>query len=59
MITAFNEDYIKSEMKRVFEITKNCHIAVALRDTQTLYGEPEKLTKWTRITKEAAMECPA
>jgi hypothetical protein len=59
MITAFNEDYIKSEMKRVFEITKNCHIAVALRDTQTLYGEPEKLTKWTRITKEAAMEYPA
>ena len=56
MIAAFNEDFIRSEMKRVFEITKKCYVAVALRDTQTLYGEPERLTKWTKITKEAAIE---
>lgn len=56
MIAVFNEDFIRSEMKRVFEITKECYVAVALRDTQTLYGEPERLAKWTQITKEVAIE---
>ena len=56
MIATFNEDFIRNEMKRVFEITKECYVAVALRDTQTLYGEPERLAKWTKITKEAAIE---
>jgi hypothetical protein len=56
MIATFDENYIRNETKRVFEITKNCYVAVALRDTQTLYGKPGRLEKWTKITKQVAME---
>jgi hypothetical protein len=54
MIASFSEDYIREETRRVLEITRGCHVAIALRDTQTLYGKPERLAAWTRITKEVA-----
>ena len=55
MIGKFDEKYIADETKRVFEITKDCHVVVNLMDTQTLYGEPERLDKWVQITKEVAL----
>ena len=31
-------------------------MVVCLRDTQTLFGEPERVAKWTRISLEVASE---
>lgn len=57
MISTFDEDYIRAEIKRVFAITKNCRVAVSLRDTQTLSGHPERLTRWIEIAEELALQC--
>jgi hypothetical protein len=56
MISTFDERYIRTEMKRVFGITKDCIVAVSLRDTQTLSGHPEHLTRWIEIAKEVALQ---
>jgi len=54
MIATFNEEYIRHSMEEAFEITRNCCLVVSLRDTQTLFGEPERIRKWTQITLETA-----
>jgi hypothetical protein len=56
MITTFNEDFIRSEIDRVFRMTKDCCVAVSLRDTQNIEGNPSRLAKWTAIAKEIASE---
>lgn len=56
MIGHFDEKFIRDEMKRVFEITKECHVVASLMDTQTLYGEPQRLGRWVEISKEVALE---
>jgi hypothetical protein len=56
MITMFDEECIRRVMKRAFDITKECCVVVCLRDTQTLYGSPERVAQWTRIAVELASE---
>jgi hypothetical protein len=55
-ITMFDEDRIRRAMRRAFDITSDCCMVVCLRDTQTLFGEPERVAKWTRISLEVASE---
>lgn len=56
LITMYSEDRIRKHMKEGFEITKDCHVVASLRDTQTLYGEPERMSKWCDISMEVAKE---
>ncbi|NWG12906.1 MAG: hypothetical protein HXY20_05145 [Acidobacteria bacterium] len=56
MITLFNEDRIRATLRKAFEITRDCHVIVCLRDTQTLQGEPERAARWTRIALEVSEE---
>ena len=53
-IMTFDEKAVRAGMQRVFEITKDCHVVVSLRDTETVCGEPWRLTRWIEIVKEAA-----
>ncbi|VBB04962.1 Hypothetical protein LUCI_0168 [Lucifera butyrica] len=54
MISLYDENYIRGEIARAFEITKDCHVIVCLRDTQTLHGEPYRASRWTEIAMELA-----
>jgi hypothetical protein len=54
MIAIFDEDYIQRSMEEAFYITRDCCLVVSLRDTQTLFGEPDRIRSWTRITLDAA-----
>jgi len=56
MIATFDEEYIRETMEEAFDITSDCHLVVSLRDTQTLFNEPERISKWTRIAVETAMK---
>lgn len=56
MIVTFDEKHIRSELKKVFEITKGCHVIVSMRDTETVCNEPWRLSRWIEIAKEIAME---
>ena len=55
MIGKNDYKYVLEYMKNVFNITKGCHMAVSLMDTQTLYGEPQRLDRWVLAAKEAAL----
>jgi hypothetical protein len=56
MIATFDEEYIRRSMEEAIEITRGCCMVISLRDTQTLFGEPERIRRWTRITLETAMK---
>jgi len=56
MIGTFDEDFIRTELRRVFDITRGCVVAVSLRDVQTVEGEPRRLSRWAEIARETAAE---
>jgi hypothetical protein len=56
MIASYNEETIRRELAKGFDQMKGCCIIVCLRDTQTLFGEPERAAGWTRVAREVADE---
>ncbi len=56
MIASYSEDLIRSELGKGFDKLKGCHSIVCLRDTQTLFGEPQRAAGWTRVAQEVAQE---
>ena len=56
MIASYNEDLIRSELRKGFDKLRGCHSIVCLRDTQTLFGEPQRAAGWTRVAQEVAQE---
>jgi hypothetical protein len=56
MIASYNEDRIRKELREGFDRLKGCHVIVCLRDTQTLFGEPQRAAGWTRVAQEVAQE---
>jgi hypothetical protein len=54
MIASYDEEVIRRELAKGFEQMKSCHAIVCLRDTQTLFGEPERAAGWTRVAQEVA-----
>ena len=56
MIASYNENLIRSELRKGFDKLRGCHSIVCLRDTQTLFGEPQRAAGWTRVAQEVAQE---
>ena len=56
MIATFDKAFIRQTMERALYIARDCRLVISLRDTQTLFGEPERISTWTCITLETAMK---
>lgn len=56
MVTHFEEEPVRREIQEGFEITKNCHMVLSIRDVQTFNGRPDSITKWTDLAMELAQE---
>ena len=56
MIARYDEENIRKELRRGFDIMKGCNVIACLRDTQTLFGHPERAGGWTRVALEVASE---
>jgi hypothetical protein len=56
LIASFDEKTVRRELERGLDIAKGCCVVVCLRDTQTLFGEPQRAWKWTAIARELAAE---
>lgn len=56
MIASYNEEVIRRELRKGFDLMKGCHSIVCLRDTQTLFGQPQRAGGWTRVAQEVALE---
>jgi hypothetical protein len=56
LIASFDETILRKELKKGLDVAKECCVIVCLRDTQTLFGEPERAWKWTAIAQDLAAE---
>ena len=56
LITLFSPERIRKHMGDGFKIMKDCNVVASLRDTQTLYGEPQRASTWCDVTMELARE---
>jgi len=52
----FDADYVKSELKRVLELTRGCRVELILKDISTVRYEPQRLWEWARVAREAVEE---
>lgn len=52
MVTHFDADTVRSDLQKGLDITKNCHLVISMRDTQTLNNRPESVAQWTDIAME-------
>ena len=48
----FDEERIRTILRRDLEASRNCHVDITLKDVETVQGDPERIGKWTRITRE-------
>ncbi len=48
----FNEPAIRSDLRRTLDAAGRCHLALILKDTHTVQGEPQRLGRWARIALE-------
>jgi hypothetical protein len=56
MIARYDQAAIREELRRGLRLLAGCHVVLCLRDTQTLFGEPERAAGWTRAACEVASE---
>ena len=55
-VVFFDEQSIKKEAERVFSLTRNCCVAVTLRDVMSYEGNAGRFNRWLKIMREAAAE---
>jgi len=51
---SFNEDLIRAELRRVLQITRNCHVEIIMKDTITIGNNPQRVIRWCQIAREEA-----
>ncbi len=49
-----DENYIRSELRRAMEITKDCRVEVIMKDNHTIGGNPQNVIRWCQIAREKA-----
>jgi hypothetical protein len=50
----FDEDRIRRDIRRAFEIARGCRVEIIMKDNHTICGDPTRATRWTRIAREEA-----
>ncbi|MCE5258622.1 MAG: hypothetical protein LLG44_06100 [Chloroflexi bacterium] len=53
---SFDAEYVKSELKRVLELTRGCRVELILKDISTMRYQPQRLWEWARIAREVVEE---
>ncbi len=56
MFVRYDETNVRKELRKGFDTMKGCCVICCLRDTQSLFGDPERPGKWTRLALEVASE---
>jgi hypothetical protein len=53
---AFDEALIRKDLSETMTLAKEhgCSLEIAMKDVHTLGGEPDRLTRWTRIARDVA-----
>lgn len=51
---AFDEERIRSDLRRDMQIARNCRVEVIMKDNHTLRNDPRRATRWVQIAREEA-----
>jgi hypothetical protein len=49
-----DEEQIRHNLRRAFEITRNCRVEVVMKDNHTIGRNPLNVIRWVRIAREEA-----
>lgn len=54
----FNEEPIRADLRKTLSVTSrnNCGTELVMKDVHTLNGEPDRLTRWVGLAREAIAE---
>ncbi len=52
----FDEDVIKDDIRKTLKIAGNCNIEFVMKDVHTLSGEPDRMARWVKLTREVIDE---
>ena len=52
----FDEDRIRTILKRDLEACRQCHVDITLKDVETVQGDPERIRSWMQVTREVIDE---
>jgi hypothetical protein len=52
----FDEDVIRDDIRKTLTIAKDCNVEIVMKDVHTLAGEPERMGRWVKITREVIDE---
>jgi len=47
-----SEDHVRKVIRDGLEATRGCHVAIVLKDVETVDGHPERLADWARTVRE-------
>jgi hypothetical protein len=50
----FDEDAIRTGLRRKLQAARNCHIEIIMKDTHTLRCDPRRAIRWTQIARAEA-----
>jgi len=48
----FDENRIRTILRRDLQACRNCHVDVTLKDVETVQGDPDRLRRWVAITRQ-------
>lgn len=52
----FDEDRIRRILRSDLEVCRGCHVDITLKDVQTVQGDPNRVRRWVKITREVIAE---
>jgi len=52
----FDAARIRSILKRDLHACRDCHVDITLKDVETVQGDPDRVRKWVRLTREVIEE---
>ena len=52
----FDEDRIRSILRRDLTACRDCHVDITLKDVETVQGDPTRILKWVKITHQVIDE---
>jgi len=52
----FDDEVIKADIRKTVTIAKDCNVEIVMKDVHTLSGEPHRMARWVKLTREVINE---
>ena len=48
----FEEEPIRTELREIFRVARDCCLEVIMKDNHTIRNDPERVIRWVQIARE-------